>query len=91
MRTPTAEIKKALREQSTLRQLVHRAELLAVLGVSYVTLWTWVRQGKFPAPIETGDSHQRARLAWYRDEVETWLAERPRRHVPQQQSEANAS
>jgi prophage regulatory protein len=58
---------------------MHRPEVLECVGVSYPTLWTWIRNGKFPAPIETGDSHQRGRLAWYEDEITAWLDSRPRR------------
>lgn len=34
-----------------------------------------VRAGKFPPPIEIGPN----RVGWFEDEIEEWLASRPRR------------
>jgi predicted DNA-binding transcriptional regulator AlpA len=47
----------------------------AMTGKSRVQLWRDIRARRFPPPIEIGPNS----IAWYRTEVETWLAERPRR------------
>ena len=49
-------------------------DVLAVLGISKATLWRWRRAGQFPDPIQLGPNT----VAWRRDEVESWLASRPR-------------
>lgn len=45
-----------------------------VTGRSRVQLWRDIRKGKFPAPILLGENS----VAWFADEVEQWLATRPR-------------
>ena len=44
-------------------------------GKSRVQIWRDVRDGLFPAPIALGPNS----VAWYEDEVDAWLASRPRR------------
>jgi predicted DNA-binding transcriptional regulator AlpA len=44
------------------------------VGRSRVQLWRDIRQGKFPPPIMLGENS----VGWYLDEVEQWLAARPR-------------
>lgn len=39
-----------------------------------VAFWRGVKAGRFPAPIQLSP----ARIAWRSDEIETWLATRPR-------------
>ena len=45
------------------------------VGKSRVQIWRDVRAGKFPAPVELGPNS----IGWFEDEVEAWLANRPRR------------
>ncbi len=40
-----------------------------------VQRWRDIRAGKFPAPVEIGPNS----LGWFEDEIEAWLASRPRR------------
>ena len=44
-------------------------------GKGRVQTWRDVRDGLFPAPIELGPNS----VGWYEDEVDDWLASRPRR------------
>ena len=37
--------------------------------------WRDIRAGTFPAPIELGPNS----VGWYEDEIDDWLASRPRR------------
>ena len=46
----------------------------AVGGIGKSTLWRWVREGRFPKPVRLGANC----VAWRSDEVEQWLATRPR-------------
>ena len=44
------------------------------VGISRVTLWRMERIGKFPSRVRLGENS----VGWRLDEVEEWLAERPR-------------
>jgi predicted DNA-binding transcriptional regulator AlpA len=52
------------------------AGICAEVQKSRVQLWRDVRAGRFPAPIETGPNS----IAWFRAEIDEWLASRPRRN-----------
>jgi predicted DNA-binding transcriptional regulator AlpA len=47
----------------------------AATGKSRVQLWRDIRARRFPSPIELGPNS----IAWYRAEIEAWMAARPRR------------
>ena len=49
--------------------------LIRKRGGSRVQIWRDVRDGLFPAPIELGPNS----VGWYEDEIDRWLASRPRR------------
>ena len=53
-------------------RLVYRSELIARLGVTYVTVWNWMRDGKFPRGRKIA-----GKVAWLRSEVDTFLATLP--------------
>jgi prophage regulatory protein len=42
---------------------------------SRVTIWRDVKAGRFPAPVQLGPNS----VGWFEDEVDAWLAARPRR------------
>ena len=44
-------------------------------GRNRVQIWRDIRAGTFPAPIELGPNS----IGWYEEEVDAWLASRPRR------------
>lgn len=50
------------------------AEVLALIGVSYTTLWRWQAQGRFPHRRRLGPN----RVGFLRSEVEEWSRSRPR-------------
>src|SRR5215510_12923596 len=53
-------------------RLLDKAQVCAITNVTYPTLWTWMRSGRFPrARIVGGKS------MWLSDEVEAWLATLP--------------
>ena len=45
------------------------------IGGSRVTAWRGVRDGLIPPPLELGPNS----VGWFEDEIESWLASRPRR------------
>lgn len=50
------------------KRLVRPDQILEMLGVSRVTLWKYIRDGKFPAPIKIGASR-----FWDEVEVNEWF------------------
>jgi predicted DNA-binding transcriptional regulator AlpA len=63
-------------------RLIFKPELLALLGVSYVTIHNWMRAGQFPPARELGPPGGRSsRIAWVESEVLDWLANRPQRQM----------
>jgi predicted DNA-binding transcriptional regulator AlpA len=50
-------------------RLLSKREVLAIVGVSYPTLWSWMRQGKFPRSRVVG-----GKSMWLITDIETWLA-----------------
>jgi prophage regulatory protein len=51
-----------------------KAQVLQKIPVTAPTLWTWVRQGKFPRPRAIFN-----KTVWVAAEVEAWMEARPQR------------
>ena len=49
-----------------------RLEVLALVGLSYVTVWRLEKSGNFPARKRLSPG----RVAWLRSEVEEWIQNR---------------
>lgn len=49
-----------------------RAEVVALVGMGYSTIWRLEREGKFPARRKLSAG----RVGWVRSEVESWMQER---------------
>ena len=63
-------------------RLIFKPELLALIGVSYGSIFTWMRDGRFPLARELGPPGGRStRIAWIESEVLDWLAARPKRKM----------
>jgi predicted DNA-binding transcriptional regulator AlpA len=57
-----------------------RKQVLALVGVSYATLWSWIKEGEFPpACVLNPKQKGRTKIAWLEHEVRQWMATRPRR------------
>jgi predicted DNA-binding transcriptional regulator AlpA len=74
------------------QQLLHRPQVLELLGVGFGTLYAWMREGRFPLPIELGPTGGRnTAMVWFAVEVDEWIASRPRRKfrsLPEPEPEA---
>ena len=57
------------------RRIVRKPAVCEKVGKSGVQVWRDVRAGKFPPPVQLGPNS----IGWYEDEIDTWLASRPRR------------
>jgi prophage regulatory protein len=53
-------------------QLISKTEVLKRVGVSYPTVWQWMRDKKFPRSRELG-----GKVCWIESEIEHWIANRP--------------
>jgi predicted DNA-binding transcriptional regulator AlpA len=64
-------------------RLIFKPELLALIGVSYGSIFAWMRAGKFPLAREIGPGGRSCKIAWVESEVLAWLADRPVRRMKQ--------
>jgi predicted DNA-binding transcriptional regulator AlpA len=53
-------------------RLLKKSEVLAIVGVTYPSLWAWMRNGAFPRSRVVG-----GRSMWRSDEIDAWLADLP--------------
>jgi prophage regulatory protein len=66
---------KAAAMVATNKRFVFKPELLErVGGVTYPTVWRWMRDGKFPVAVEVG-----GRIAWLESDIDEWMLSRPLR------------
>jgi prophage regulatory protein len=54
------------------RRLLKKKQVLKKVGVSYPTIWKWMRDGTFPRSREMGGL-----AVWFEDEIDEWLASLP--------------
>jgi predicted DNA-binding transcriptional regulator AlpA len=60
--------------------LLSRTQVLDLIGVTYVTLYTWMRSDQFPLAVMLGPPEgKRSKIAWHASEVYAWIESRPRR------------
>jgi predicted DNA-binding transcriptional regulator AlpA len=64
-------------------QLLTRHEVVAVAGVTYPTIWLWMREGKFPRSRIVG-----GKSMWLASEIEAWIAALPVRPLKPLDDEA---
>lgn len=57
-------------------RFVFKPEVLDRTGVTYVTIWHWMRAGTFPRSREVG-----GKTAWLESEIDAWIANRPIRRL----------
>jgi prophage regulatory protein len=56
------------------KRILRDAEVKKRTQLSRVQRWRRVRNGTFPAPVQLGPNS----IGWYEDEIESWVANRPR-------------
>jgi predicted DNA-binding transcriptional regulator AlpA len=56
------------------RRTLRDADVKQKTDLSRVQRWRRVRDGTFPAPVQLGKNS----IAWFADEIEQWIASRPR-------------
>jgi predicted DNA-binding transcriptional regulator AlpA len=58
-------------------RLLDRTEILQITGMTFPTIWEWMRAGKFPRSRVTGGS--KSKSVWLSTEIEDWIAGLPLR------------
>ncbi|MCE8520825.1 AlpA family transcriptional regulator [Ruegeria pomeroyi] len=58
-------------------KILRRPEVEARLGLSRSTIYDWMKEGKFPAPIALG----KRMVGWRESDIEAWLDGLPKRNV----------
>jgi prophage regulatory protein len=53
-------------------RLVFKPEVLERVGLTYATIWQWMREDRFPASREVG-----GKTAWLESEIDNWILTRP--------------
>jgi prophage regulatory protein len=61
----------------TVKQLLRMRDLKAEYGLVPATVYRWISEGHFPAPVNLGSNT----VAWHREEIENWRLTRPRANV----------
>jgi predicted DNA-binding transcriptional regulator AlpA len=56
-------------------RLLGKAEILQITGMTFPTIWAWMRDGKFPRSRATGGSNSKS--VWLSSEIEAWIAGLP--------------
>ena len=56
------------------RKIIKAKPVAQRVGKSRVQIWRDVRAGKFPSPVSLGPNS----IGWFEDEIDLWLAARPR-------------
>jgi predicted DNA-binding transcriptional regulator AlpA len=61
------------------RRFIYKAQVLERTGLSFPTIWGWMRRGLFPQAVDLN-----GQSAWFEHELNQWFDERPRRqYLPQ--------
>ena len=82
--TPAPKRRRLRREPAVPGQLLlSKAQVIALVGVSYTKIWEWMREGLFPCSVELGPPGQRTTIAWHSREIHEWIEQRPRRKFGQ--------
>jgi predicted DNA-binding transcriptional regulator AlpA len=54
-------------------RLLNKAEILQITGVSFPTVWSWMRSGKFPRSYVIGGGNS-SKSVWRSDQIADWIA-----------------
>jgi prophage regulatory protein len=77
---PAAQVESANKSAAVVAanqvRLISKPEVLDRVGVTFPTIWKWMREGKFPRSRVLG-----GKTAWIESEVEAWIAALPVRRL----------
>ena len=73
-----AAAKAAATEEARAKtRLLSRREVMDITGVSYPTLWAWMRAGRFPRARAIGA----LKVAWLESEISAWINDLPTKRL----------
>jgi predicted DNA-binding transcriptional regulator AlpA len=58
------------------KKLIYKAEARKRIGLSFTTIWKYMRQGTFPRSRECG-----GKTCWLESEIDAWILARPIRRL----------
>jgi len=67
-RVAAAQAAARARRAKPSARLLSKAEVVERVGLTYPTIWKWMRGGKFPRARELG-----GKIAWLESDVERWI------------------
>lgn len=62
-----------------MERLLSKAEVLEIVGVTFPTLWLWMRENRFPRSIVLQPDQKFSRVAWREQDIQEWCDQRPTR------------
>jgi prophage regulatory protein len=62
----------AKKKSHAVPRLLSKPEVMDLTGLSYPTIWAWMRAGKFPRSRDVG-----GRIAWLESELAAWITDLP--------------
>jgi predicted DNA-binding transcriptional regulator AlpA len=62
-------------------RLLNRHDILAITGMTYPTIWAWMRAGAFPRCRISGTGKSGSKSVWLSTDVERWMAALPMRKL----------
>ena len=69
-------------------RLLDKTEVCQIAGVTYMTVWAWMRAGRFPRARVTGTGSN-SKSMWLSSEVDAWLAGLPTRRLKGDEKEGS--
>ena len=63
-------------EKKTPPRLLTKNQVLARIGVTFPTVWAWMRAGEFPRAVVVGNKSM-----WHEQEINAWITALPRRDL----------
>lgn len=76
----TTQPVEAVQRESIAEAFLTKQQVLELVGVSFPTLWDWMRKGQFPSSRVLGQgAGNRTTARWLRSEINQWMASRPPR------------
>jgi predicted DNA-binding transcriptional regulator AlpA len=70
-------------------RLLDKHDVCAIVGVSFPTVWAWMRDGRFPRGRVVGGNS--SKTMWLSTEIEAWLAALPVRQLKGDHSHCEAA
>lgn len=61
-----------------MEKLLNKKTVIQLVGVSAVTLYQWMKAGKFPRAVRLQENDKYGKCAWFESEISEWIENRKR-------------